>query len=604
MDDMEKRGLIALAVSLGFLLLWSSFFAPPPPPPAEPDVEAPAELVEAPVSIDLDGDADAGATSGASEQPAIDGVAAAMEEEFVVRTDQYEVTLTNRGGRVVSWRLLGYVDDQGAPVELVPPESREMDLLPLSIWVPGREDLTKRADGGLFRIEREPVSGGGKLRGERIRMRYAEPSGFVVEKMLLVSDGSYFVEASISLREGGRELPAWLMWGAGFGESAEGNVKATRFQSSGGVVVDRGGKVSRWAKDGQDEAFALNGPADIHWAGMETTYFAALMIPAAPTRQAAVLPSQYHRPSPGGTEDGEEKPIPFLSLALASGETAPGEYLLFVGPKDYRMLRAAGNNLKGVINFGWPVVREIAQGLYLALTWVYGYLGNYGLAILTLTFFIRVGFFPLMYSTQIKMRHMQQKTKRIQPKMKAVRERYRKQKADVQSRQKMNEEIMALYKKEGVNPLGGLGGCLPLLLQLPFLYGFYQLLNVTIELRQAPFFGWIHDLSLPDPYYVTPLLMGVSMLVQTKISMSSAVDPNQRRMMTMMSVVFTVFFLNLPSGLVLYWFFSNLLGIGQQVLVNRRADQELELQKPQKGSKSSNKQNRDKTRKARAASRP
>ena len=207
--------------------------------------------------------------------------------------------------------------------------------------------------------------------------------------------------------------------------------------------------------------------------------------------------------------------------------------------------------------------------------------GNHGLAIV-LTLAIRLTFLPIMFKAQIGMRRMQQKTKKIQPKMKAIRERYRKAKMDFKSRQTMNEEIMELYRKEGINPLGGLGGCLPLVLQLPFLYGFYQLLTVTIELPHAPFFGWIHDLSRPDPYYVTPLLMGASMLVQTSMSMSSIADPAQRRMMFIMSIVFMVFFFNLPSGLVIYWLFSNLFGIGQQTLVNRYADRELGATQPKR----------------------
>jgi YidC/Oxa1 family membrane protein insertase len=314
---------------------------------------------------------------------------------------------------------------------------------------------------------------------------------------------------------------------------------------------------------------------------METIYFAALMLPAGGSTSAELLPASLTVPATAGA-NGKEESRPYLELALAPGDAAPGRYTLFVGPKDYRLLRAEGHDLERAINFGWPVVREIAQGLFLALVWLYGYLGNHGLAIIVLTLAIRLTFLPIMFKAQIGMRRMQQKTKKIQPKMKAIRERYRKQKMDFKSRQTMNEEIMELYRKEGINPLGGLGGCLPLVLQLPFLYGFYQLLTVTIELRHAPFFGWIHDLSRPDPYYVTPLLMGASMLVQTAMSMSSIADPAQRRMMFIMSIVFMVFFFNLPSGLVIYWLFSNLFGIGQQALVNRYADREANATQPKR----------------------
>lgn len=601
MDDLEKRGLIAVALSLGFLFLWMSFFAPAPPKaPAEP--AAPAEVSREPEATEP--------PAAALEAPTeVEAVMAQAEEEIVLRTDLYEITLTNRGGRVLSWKLLAYTSPGGDTVELVPPESRALGRLPLSLWVDGRDDLIERADEGLYQVEQSTLPDG----RHRLHLAYSEASGFQVEKTLVVAADSYFVEADVSMIEGGRRMPAWLTWGAGFGETAEGDVAATRFLQSGGAIVDRGGTVTRYRKEKQDTPVVLDGGVEIDWAGMETTYFGALMIPGGVSRQAVLLPASFQPPTPAG-EDEPPKPVPYLSLALSPGDEVGPEtpdYTIFVGPKDYRLLRDSGHNLQRAINFGWPVIREIAQGLYLALTWVYGYVGNYGVAILILTFVIRLGFFPLIYRTQIKMRQMQVKTKRIQPKMKAIKERYaelrRKKKGnDFELRQKMNEEIMALYRKEGVNPLGGLGGCLPLLIQLPFLYGFYQLLYSTIELRQAPFFGWIQDLSHPDPYYVTPLLMGGSMLLQTKISMSSAVDPNQRRMMTMMSLVFTVFFLNLPSGLVLYWLFSNVLGIGQQVLVNRRADQESEAQKPQNRKKSSRKGDPDgeKPKKARAVSRP
>ena len=604
MEDNEKRALVAVAASLLVLAVWSWFFAPPPPeprptpPPIEGTIPQPGSphLGSAEIARPEPDEGSEGA-----EAATVDVVAAESEAETVIRTDLYEVTLTNRGGRVLSWRLLAYVDREGEPVELVSPDARAMNRLPLSVWLPGRDDLARRADEALFVMELEPSPTGS---GQRVRMRFVEGSGFSVEKTLELRHGSYFLEASASVAEGGRALPAWLTWGAGFGEIAEGAENGNTFFKVGQAVVNRAGGVKRIAKGKYSEITALDGEEPILWAGMETTYFAALMIPAAPARRAVLLPAEHRIPPPPG-EEGDGEVEQFLGIALEPGGSGSGagRYSLFVGPKDYHLLRAEGHDLVAVINFGWPVIREIAQGLFIALTWLYGYIGNYGVAIILLTLVIRVGFFPLMYHTQIKMRRMQQKTKKIQPKMKAIKERYRKAKSDFQSRQKMNDEIMGLYRKEGINPLGGLGGCLPLLIQLPFLYGFYQLLRETIELRQAPFMGWIQDLSQPDPLYITPLLMGVSMLVQTKMSMSNMADPNQRRMMTVMSVVFTVFFLNLPSGLVLYWFVSNLLGIGQQYLVNRKADHDLELQKLQKSPKSQKSKKPQKPRGDRAASR-
>jgi YidC/Oxa1 family membrane protein insertase len=571
MEDTEKRFLGAIAISFVVLMLWAQFFAPAPAPPAPDATEPLSSQTEAPPDAALP-----------APTPPTAAIVATDTADTVVATDLFELTLTNRGARATSWKLRGYTDDAGNSVELIPPDSRQLDRLPLSLWLPGREELSRRLDQALFVVERQPLATADGSRGERIALRYAEVGGVAVVKTLEVKDGSYFVQATVSVEEEGKPVPAWLAWGAGFGETAEGHQATARTQALvGSAIVNRGGSIERYVKGKTSTPTRLEGEGQIVWAGMETIYFAALMLPAGGSTTAELLPTSLTLPASTGAQ-GKEETRPYLELALAPGDSAPAHYTLFVGPKDYRLLRAEGHDLARVISFGWPVVREIAQGLFLALVWLHGYLGNHGLAIIVLTLAIRLAFLPIMFKAQIGMRRMQQKTKKIQPKMKAIRERYRKQKMDFKSRQTMNEEIMELYRKEGINPLGGLGGCLPLVLQLPFLYGFYQLLTVTIELRHAPFFGWIHDLSRPDPYYVTPLLMGASMLVQTAMSMSSIADPAQRRMMFIMSIVFMVFFFNLPSGLVIYWLFSNLFGIGQQTLVNRYADRELSATQPKR----------------------
>jgi YidC/Oxa1 family membrane protein insertase len=175
----------------------------------------------------------------------------------------------------------------------------------------------------------------------------------------------------------------------------------------------------------------------------------------------------------------------------------------------------------------------------------------------------------------LSMKRMQEKTKRIQPKIAALKEKYRKKgKKDIDSRGQLNQETMALYQKEGINPMGNLGGCLPLLLQMPILYGFYNLLQVAIELRQAPWIMWVTDLSQADPVYILPIVMGGSMVFQQVLTGAAIADPAQRKMMYMTPVLFTLFFLNLPAGLVLYWLVNNLLGIVQQWFINRRYELE------------------------------
>ena len=204
--------------------------------------------------------------------------------------------------------------------------------------------------------------------------------------------------------------------------------------------------------------------------------------------------------------------------------------------------------------------RSLAVPLLQALKWVNGFIGNFGWSIVVLTVLINVALFPLRHRSMVSMKKMQA----LQPKVKAIQDRYAKYKVTDPERQKMNEEMMALYKANGVSPAGG---CVPMLLTLPILFAFYSLLAMSIEMRHAPFIGYLRDLSTPDPYWVTPILMGVTMFWQQK-TMPSTADPIQQKMFLFMPLIFTFSFLWAPSGLVLYWFTSNLLAIGQQYLTN------------------------------------
>ena len=228
-----------------------------------------------------------------------------------------------------------------------------------------------------------------------------------------------------------------------------------------------------------------------------------------------------------------------------------------------------GYDIDRAVDFGWLGV--LARPLLALLVWIHSFVGNYGVAIILLTVLLRVVFLPLNHKSMVSMRRMQ----RLQPQMAAIRAKYKGSK-ELEQKQKMNEEVMALYKREGVSPFGG---CLPMLAQLPILFSFYRLLSVAVELRQAPFVMWVQDLSDYDPYLVLPLLMGGSMLVQQRMTPSPGADPMQARMFKFMPIIFTVLFLYVPSGLVLYWLVNNLLGITQQLYVNRKMDAELQAEK-------------------------
>ena len=239
---------------------------------------------------------------------------------------------------------------------------------------------------------------------------------------------------------------------------------------------------------------------------------------------------------------------------LAEPQAYPFKGQLFCAPKEYDLLRRVDRGVEKTLHFGF--FHPISVVFLQVLRWIYGLVGNYGVAIILLTLAIRLLLFPLMHSSTVSMRKMQ----KLQPKVKAIQEKYRKNKSDPQMRAKMNQEMMELYKVEGVNPMGG---CLPMLIQLPILWALYTLFAYAIELRHAPFIFWIHDLSAKDPYYITPILMTFTMWLQQKVA-PQAGDPKQQKMFRMMPLIFGIMFLGFPSGLVLYWLTNNVLTIIQQ----------------------------------------
>jgi YidC/Oxa1 family membrane protein insertase len=218
-----------------------------------------------------------------------------------------------------------------------------------------------------------------------------------------------------------------------------------------------------------------------------------------------------------------------------------------------------GGGLERTVSFG--IFHVFSVFFLKALWWIYERVGNYGVAIILLTLAIRIVLFPLMHKSTVSMRRMA----KLQPKIKAIQNKYKKHKTDPTARQKMSQETMELYKKEGVNPVGG---CLPMLIQLPLLWALYQLFLNAIELRHAPFMLWIHDLSAKDPYFVTPILMAFTMWLQQKMA-PQAGDPNQQRIFRLMPIIFGFMFLNFPAGLVLYWLTNNVITIIQQEITLR-----------------------------------
>lgn len=289
----------------------------------------------------------------------------------------------------------------------------------------------------------------------------------------------------------------------------------------------------------------LSAPNDVtvNWVAMIQHYFASAWIPRdEPQAQL------YSRVINNLGDMGIRTP----NKTIANGDKAEFEATLWVGPKLQDQMAATAPNLDLVVDYGW--LWFIAKPLHWLLSVIQSFVGNWGVAIICLTFIVRGAMYPLtkaQYTSMAKMRM-------LQPKLQAMRERIG------DDRQRMSQEMMELYKKEKVNPLGG---CLPILLQMPIFIALYWALMESVELRHSPFFGWIHDLSAQDPYYILPLLMGASMFVIQKMSPTTITDPMQQKIMTFMPVMFTFFFLWFPSGLVLYWLVSNIVTLIQQTLI-------------------------------------
>jgi len=576
---MEKRALLAIVLSIAVMAVWQIFFVPAPVPKAPPAVvgdQTPLAETPAPATGGSE-ETPQGAGTVADEPaaaPPAEAIVASAAEEFRVSTATQDVRFTNRGGQVNWWRLSEYTVDGGIAVDIIPDEARTLGILPLHLAIDGRPDLTDRLAGALHvseqtRIAASDSSGVGP--GTRITFTYSDGQSLWASKSLSLSDDGYVARVSFEVRVDGRPAPATLTLASGLAQKSEDNTRSYG-HVEGQAVLDDGSEVIRLsaAKVTEPRLYSAANGTRVRWAGLESTYFASLVLSPAPDAAAplavALTPHQV------GTA-ASEKPVPLLTAGVQA-DSGSGSWTIFVGPKDYHLLESLGHGLEKVIDFSqFSLIYIVTKWLFLALTWINDSVGNYGWSIIILTVLVRLVFFPITYRSMITMRQTSKKMSKVQPKVKAIQERYRKMKKSMETQKHMNEEVMALYKKEGVNPMSNLGGCLPLLLQMPIFIGFYNLLAVTIEMRQAPFIGWIHDLSRHDPYYITPILMGASWLLQQAMTSSSIPDPTQRRMMMIMPVMFTFFMMNMPSGLVIYWLTTNVLGMGQQYLTNKKADQ-------------------------------
>ena len=381
-----------------------------------------------------------------------------------------------------------------------------------------------------------------------LTFEYQDAAGLVARKQYsFTAERPYVIGFSADVSSGGTPVHTTVNWGPSLGTGKIGG--GMTYGPAPQPVFYRNGEVTRLGIDDLTDRRVEEG--SFKFVGVDDHYFLSAAIDAAPARVE-------YRPRRVAVE-GDDKGLQFIDWSIWYPE-GPKDARFFFGPKDFDELKAIGPEMTYGIDFG--MFRWLVVPLLNALKWVHGYLGNYGWSIIALTILINVAMFPLRHKSVVSMRRMQE----LQPEVKAIQDRYAKLKMSDPARQKQNVELMNLYRERGVNPASG---CVPMLLTFPVLFAFYAMLSVAIEIRGAPFVGWINDLALNDPLFIWPVIMGITMVIQQKMTPATMTDPVQQKMMMMMPIVFSIMLAWAPSGLVLYWTASNIWTIGQQALTNK-----------------------------------
>ncbi len=565
---MERRVLLAFLLSLLVLLVYQSLVVPPAAPPADtartgvatPTESAPAGVADPPLSRDGAAVATApAATPEANPQNEIAPLVADTEpRDIVVESENVHAVFRNRGASPVHWELKGDLDQEtGRRIDLVPQELPPDELPPFSLVFEDPE-LTVRAAQALYRPNTTVVSLAD--RSETLGFEFSDSSGFRVNKEYEFEPAGrgYLVRFRASAFLGDMRLSPVIEWGPALGGVESSSTGMAYREGPRGLIFGRLLGAEGLEEEGitrptsSDVAARPSYRGQIGFVGVDNHYFVAVALAG---RQEAEVTFR-HVPLPPLTPDGPSREL------MAFGLQLPGDGIdlpFFIGPKEFETLELVDPALIRSIDFGW--LSWLVVPLHRSLTWIHEYVANWGWAIIILTVLVNIIIFPLRHKSVVSMRKMQE----VQPEMKAIQERYAHLKTTDPEKQKMNQEIMALYRDRGVNPASG---CLPMLLTFPILFAFFSLLRSAVEIRGEPWVGWITDLSLEDPLYITPIIMGASMVLQQKMTPTQA-DPMQQKIMMLMPVVFTFMFVWAPSGLVLYWLTSNVIGILQTVVTNR-----------------------------------
>ncbi|HEY4743269.1 MAG TPA: membrane protein insertase YidC [Desulfuromonadaceae bacterium] len=527
---MEKRAFLAVILSIAVFYLFSMVFGPEKkqvPPPAPSAVPAATTPANQPAAV-----------PNASAPPAQPAPRSAAQKDVTVDTGLFTAVFSSRGGSLKSLTLKKY-REQNSP-----------NALPVVLGTHGDPALlTFSTRGAGFNLpdstvyatdaDNIKVSDG---ESRTLVFNYVSGQGFTVRKVYTFKGDAYgigletqvFNNSAAPLTGALQEVMTY---------TAEHKVKDNRFDTAGSYIFAEKGLMSDKTKDVANASKRYD--KGVQWAGFADKYFLSAIL----SDKNSIASVELKKNAAGFLESVVTSP----QFIVNPGQSASVSQRLFVGPKDIDILKAQGNSLEQSLDLGW--FSAIAKPLLYTLKFFHRYVGNYGVAIIIITVILKVLFFPLTHKSYKSMKGMQ----KIQPEMNKIREKFK------NDRDAMNKAVMELYREHKVNPLGG---CLPMVVQIPVFFALYKALMFSIELRHAPFFLWITDLSDKDPYYVTPIIMGITMFVQQKMT-PSQMDPVQQKMMLALPVVFTFMFLSFPSGLVLYWLVNNVLTIGQQMYINK-----------------------------------
>jgi YidC/Oxa1 family membrane protein insertase len=552
---MEKRALLAVILSLAILIIYQSIFIKPHPvqtkdqkgPRQEilPNSEKaiPKELVPQESQKELENNILKNEQSKKSEDLSIAHPAILPEEKIkdvIINTNLYTATFTTEGGRIKSWHLRRYMDnDQKHPIEMVK-NGGSLDFTPYEFF-----DAYRNL---IYKVDKEELKLSGKQQNS-ITFTTQVPGALRIEKKFTFHSDHYKVDFNFDVENiSKRNLKTrWdLTW-----EELYSKERLNQGYAFVGPAVYINGKRNEIKPKNIKQQEELSG--NIGWTAFEDKYFINGIIPTDGNPQ--------HIQIKRVDDEKFSATMIYPEANLSPGQKLSYEGYLYLGPKLAEELALVPNNFSKALNYGW--FDMVARPLLIVLKWFERYTHNWGIAIILLTILIKIIFYPLTAKSYKSMKEMQ----KIQPKMAKLREKYK------DDKEKLNREMWHLYKTHKVSPLGG---CLPMVIQIPVFIALYQALIYSIELRHSPFiptlpllgYRWIADLSDKDPLYITPLIMGVSMFIQQKMTPSTA-DPAQAKIMLLMPIIFTVMFINFPSGLVIYWLVNNVLSIGQQYYINK-----------------------------------